>query len=76
MKNFLSRFLSRIPWTYVILLVVSCIIALVAKLFITASFGVLLFGTFFTIGLGFSLFIAFRQIYWFITKKGDYAKKN
>jgi hypothetical protein len=76
MNKILNRMLSRIPWTYVIILILALVITLVAKIFISASFAVVLFGTFFTIGFGFSLFLLLRQLYWFITKKGDYEKKN
>jgi len=76
MNKILDRMLSRIPWVWIIILTISVVIALIIKIFISAPFAVILFGVFFTIGLGFSLFLLFRQLYWFITKKGDYEKKN
>jgi hypothetical protein len=32
--------------------------------------------TFFAIGLGFIFYIMLRQLYWWITKTGDYEKKS
>jgi len=76
MNKILNRILSRIPWTYIIILIIALVITLVAKMFISTPYLVVLFGVFFTIGLGFTLFIWLRELYWVITKKDNYDKKN
>jgi len=74
------KLLNKI-WEFIIKLIISAYITIsgiiigliVGLIFKSTAIGIF---TFFGIFLGYVLFIWIRQIYWKITKKGDYGNKN
>lgn len=68
----MKNFLSKINWFWVSLVLISAVFSLLISIFTHTPFLIILFMTIFCLGAGWSLFIALREIYWWITKTGDF----
>jgi hypothetical protein len=72
MKKFLNTLLALftgIPILWILMIVVSVIIGLIFNVRVG-------FWTLFFLVAGMTIFVIGRQIYWFITKTGDYSNKE
>lgn len=74
MKN-LMNLIKGFPLYYLIIIIISILTGICAKLFKVHEPINWFFWTFISLSILVILFVWIRQIYWFFTKSGDYEKK-